>query len=304
MPLLQRLCLAGMTMELRHLRAFIAIAEEGTITHAAARLRIGQPALSRTLKALESHLGVRLFDRSTHHLRLTDAGESFRIRAAAALNAAEAAFDPDRVGPWPLRLGHAWSALGHHTATVLHRWQQLHPQTPLQLLRTDDSLAGLAQGRADAVLLRGPMPVTGIRSTVLFHEQRMAALSSHNDLAKRSELALDDLASQTLIMNTVSGTTTLRLWSPEHQPGRIAEVGNTDDWLAALAADQGFGVTTTATADIYPYPGVTYLPLTDAPPVPVNLAWSDPPSHPAVPDLAAFIREIAQPTTNEANGPE
>ncbi|WP_406240402.1 hypothetical protein [Streptomyces anulatus] len=78
-----------------------------------------------------------MVDRSTHHLRLTDAGKSFRIRAAAALNAAEAAFDPARAGPWPLRLGHAWFALGRHTATVMHRWQQLHPQMPLHLLRTD-----------------------------------------------------------------------------------------------------------------------------------------------------------------------
>ncbi|MFE0653488.1 hypothetical protein ACFVZH_33455 [Streptomyces sp. NPDC059534] len=144
---------------------------------------------------------MRLFDRSTHHLRLTDADESFRSRAAAALYAAEAAFDPDRVGPWPLRLGHAWSAFGHHTATVLHRWQQLHPQMPLQLLRTDDSLARAGPTRSWCEA----MSVTGIRNNMLFHEQRMAALSSHNDLAKRSELAVDDLAGQTLIMNTVSG---------------------------------------------------------------------------------------------------
>ncbi|MFE0254891.1 LysR family transcriptional regulator [Streptomyces sp. NPDC059010] len=292
-----------MTMELRHLRAFLAIAEEGTVTHAAARLRIGQPALSRTLKALEDHLGVRLVDRSTHHLRLTDAGKSFRIRAAAALNAAEAAFDPARVGPWPLRLGHAWSALGRHTATVLHRWQQLHPQMPLQLLRTDDSLAGLAQGRVDAVILRGPVPATGIHHTVLFHEKRNAALSLHSDLADRVEITLADLAGRTLIMNIVSGTTSLRLWPPEQQPSGIAEVGNTDDWLAAIAADQGFGVTTTATADVYPYPGVTYRPLADAPPVPVSLAWSDPPGHPAVADLASFIRETAADLPTDATAP-
>ncbi|MFD4335611.1 LysR family transcriptional regulator [Streptomyces anulatus] len=284
-----------MTMELRHLRAFLAVAEEGSVTHAAARLGIGQPALSRTLKALETHLGVRLVDRSTHHLHLTDAGRSFLIRAAAALNAAEAAFDPARVGPWPLRLGHAWSALGRHTSTVLHRWQQLHPEMPLQLLRTDDSLAGLAQGRVDAVILRGPLAAPGLDSTVLFHEQRTAAVSLHGDLADRAELTLNDLAGRTLIMNVVSGTTSLRLWSPQHQPRAVAEVGNTDDWLAAIAADQGFGITTTATADVYPYPGVAYLHLTDASPVPVHLAWSSPPGHPAVLDLAAFIRETTYP---------
>ena len=65
-----------MTMELRHLRCFLAIAEEGTLTRAATRLHLTQPVVSRTLRQLEDHLGVRLIDRSTHHLGLTAAGHS------------------------------------------------------------------------------------------------------------------------------------------------------------------------------------------------------------------------------------
>ncbi|NUS12178.1 MAG: LysR family transcriptional regulator, partial [Streptomyces sp.] len=76
-----------MTIELRHLRAFLVIAEEGNITRAAARLRLSQPALSRTLRQLEDHLGGRLVDRSTHHLELTAEGRTFRDKAAAALAA-------------------------------------------------------------------------------------------------------------------------------------------------------------------------------------------------------------------------
>ncbi|WP_369215861.1 helix-turn-helix domain-containing protein, partial [Streptomyces flavofungini] len=70
-----------MTIELRHLRAFLAIADEGNVTRAAARLRLSQPALSRTLRQLEDHLGALLADRSTHHLELTARGRSPR-RAA------------------------------------------------------------------------------------------------------------------------------------------------------------------------------------------------------------------------------
>ncbi|MDQ8706123.1 hypothetical protein RCO28_27165 [Streptomyces sp. LHD-70] len=95
-------------------------------------------------------------------------------------------------------------------------------------------------------------------------------------------------------MNTVSDASSRRLWPSEHQPRAVTEVGNTDDWLAAIAADRGFGMTTTATSHIYPYPGVGYYPLTDAPQVPVRLAWPDPPANPAIPDLAACIRETAQ----------
>jgi Bacterial regulatory helix-turn-helix protein, lysR family len=63
-----------MAMELRHLRCFLAIAEQGTLTRAATRLHLTQPVVSRTLRRLEDHLGVRLIDRSTHHLGLTRGG--------------------------------------------------------------------------------------------------------------------------------------------------------------------------------------------------------------------------------------
>src|SRR5262245_57160641 len=118
------LCLRRMTMELRHLRCFLAIAEQGTLTRAATRLQLTQPVVSRTLRQLEDHLGARLVDRSTHHLGLTAAGHAFRIRAASAVAAADAAFDPAQLGVWPLRLGHAWSAFGEFTVSLLRSWMQ------------------------------------------------------------------------------------------------------------------------------------------------------------------------------------
>src|SRR5215831_18997529 len=75
-PTCMRLRLRRMTMELRHLRCFLAIAEEGTLTRAATRLHLTQPVVSRTLRQLEDHLGVRLIDRSTHYLGLTAPGHS------------------------------------------------------------------------------------------------------------------------------------------------------------------------------------------------------------------------------------
>lgn len=77
------------SIELRHLRCFLAVADEGNVTRAAARLRLSQPAVSRALAALEKELGARLVDRSPHHLTLTGAGHAFRPKAATAV----AAFD-------------------------------------------------------------------------------------------------------------------------------------------------------------------------------------------------------------------
>lgn len=280
-----------MTVELRHLRAFLAIAAEGTITRAAARLHVTQPALSRTLRQLEAHLGARLIDRSTHHLRLTAAGHAFQPRAAAAVTAVDEALDPARAGMWPLRLGHAWSALGEHTTPLLRRWKQEHPDTPLQLLRVDDRTAGLDRGAVDVAVIRGEVDLPAeVETTVLLSEPRVAAVAPDSPLTRKARLTLHDLVAEPIAVNTIAGTTALGLWPADDTPDDTIEVANTDDWIAAIAAGQAVGVTTTATAATYP--AVACIPLVDVPPVPVYLAWREPPSHPAVPEFIALARRL------------
>ena len=281
-----------MTAELRHLRAFVAIAQEGNLTRAAARLHLTQPALSRTLQQLEAHLGIHLIERSTHHLALTPAGELFRGKALAALAAVDEALDPARAASWPVRLGHSWAALGRHTTPLLRRWRDTHPEVPLELLRIDDRSAGLAQGRVDAAVVRDPITIAGVRCEHLLTEARLAAVPAGSALAARDSLTLAELAAHPVALNTVSGTTTLELW-PEHaRPPSSVTVANTDDWLAAIAAGRAIGVTTVATSTMHTHPAVSFRPLTDAPEVDVYLAWRQPPSHPAVADLLDLVREV------------
>ncbi|MFF8607796.1 LysR family transcriptional regulator [Streptomyces sp. NPDC015346] len=283
-----------MGIELRHLRCFLAIAEEGNVTRAAARLHLTQPAVSRTLAALEKHLGVRLVDRSTHHLALTAEGRAFLDRAAAAVTAFDAALDPERLRHRPLRVGYAWSALGPYTTPLLRRWQREHPGTPLELLRVDDRTAGLVRGEVDAALLRGPVDAPGLATAELTAETRVAAVPADSPLAGRSAVLLADLAGEMVVLNTVSGTTTLDLWPRAHRPSGTLTVGNTDDWLTAIAAGRGVGVSSASTAAMHPHPGVTYRPLTDAPPVPLVLAWRDAAPHPAIGALVTLARAITR----------
>ena len=77
-------------MELRHLHTFVTVAEERSFSRAAERLRIAQSAVSRTIRDLERDLGKALFDRSTHHVALTETGAATLGRARAALAAAQA----------------------------------------------------------------------------------------------------------------------------------------------------------------------------------------------------------------------
>ncbi|MFF9350947.1 LysR family transcriptional regulator [Streptomyces sp. NPDC014734] len=279
-------------VEIRHLRAFLAVADEGNVTRAAARLRLTQPAVSRTLAALERHLGIRLVDRSTHHLVLTPEGVAFRDRAAAAVAAFDEALGSGGTRHRPLRVGYAWSAFGPYTTPLLRLWQERHPRVPLELLRIDDRTAGLARGEVDAALLRGPVGSPGLRAEVLFDEARVAAVAADGPLAARAVLRLADLAGGTVVLNTVSGTTTIGLWPPDAGPASTVTVANTDDWLTAIAAGRGSGVSAASTAGMHPHPGVVYRPLVDAPTVPVLLARRDAPGHPALGDLVALAREI------------
>ncbi|MFI6562523.1 LysR family transcriptional regulator [Streptomyces sp. NPDC050534] len=281
-----------MTIELRHLRSFLVIAEEGNITRAAARLHVGQPALSRTLRQLEDHLGTRLVDRSTHHLELTAEGRTFSDKAAAALAAVDTALDPRGVRSWPLRLGHPWAALGDHTIPLLRRWDETYPGVPLHLLRIDDRTAGLTQGKVDAAVLRGAVNASGLRTHLLTSEERVVVIPADSPLAELPRITLADLAAHPIALNTVSGTTTTDLWPATARPAATIEVTNTDEWLFAIAAGRAVGVSTTATPSHHTHPSLSFRPLVDAPPVPVFLAWREGPGHPALPDLLALAHGV------------
>ncbi|MFJ8671223.1 LysR family transcriptional regulator [Streptomyces sp. NPDC093589] len=281
-----------MSIELRHFRCFLAIADTLSVTRAAERLHLTQPAVSRTLRQLEQELGVRLVDRSTHHLALTPDGLTFRDQATIAVTAFDRALAHGHRGTWPLRLGHAWSAAGRFTTDLLRRWHEEHPETPLELLRVDDRTAGLARGDVDAALLRGEVRAPGLLTEQLTTEPRVAGLPADDPLAGRETLTLAELSDRTIALNTVSGTTTLDLWPHADRPVTTITIGNTDDWLAAITGGRAVGVTTSATAGMHPHPAMAYIPLTDAPAVPVVLAWRDGPGHPRIPDLIALAHEV------------
>src|SRR4051794_2160522 len=85
MPNQRRLCSTGMEVELRHLWAFAAVATHSSYTAAARELLIGQPALTRTVQQLEAVLGVRLLERTSRSVELTDVGQDFLNRVRAVL---------------------------------------------------------------------------------------------------------------------------------------------------------------------------------------------------------------------------
>src|ERR1700733_8569455 len=118
-------------MELRHLRYFVAVAEELNFRRAAARLRVAQPAVSSQIRALEEELGARLFERTTRSVLLTPAGRVFLAEARGVIGAASQAEQSARkahhgiVGT--LRLGVITPATSPRLASVLRHFHQRFP---------------------------------------------------------------------------------------------------------------------------------------------------------------------------------
>lgn len=288
----QRLCLPVMNVELRHLRALAAIGDEGTLTGAARALHITQPALSRTLAQLEQRLGVRLVERTTRSLRLTGPGERLWESAHRILGQLDDALADaaGQLAPRPLRLAFAWAAVGSHTVPLLRDWRERHPEVPVHIRRADDPAALLRRGEADLVFLRG-RPATDNPHLVhraVTHERRMAAVPVGHPLADRAEVALADLGAETVALCATAATTSAELWPAGRRP-RTVTVPGVDEWLTTIATGAAVGVTAEGTVHQHPHPGVRYLPVRDADPVTVHLAW---PARPGHPSTDAFRRHV------------
>jgi DNA-binding transcriptional LysR family regulator len=148
-------------MELRHLRYFVAVAEEQNITRAAARLHVSQPPLSRQIAMLEDELGVRLLERTARSVRLTHAGQVFLEEARAVLRRAEDAVATVRTAAeqqTELNVGYAPSPTVEILPGVLRAFQKVMPRVRVNLhdMTGGEMLAGLRDGTLDAALTVEP----------------------------------------------------------------------------------------------------------------------------------------------------
>ncbi len=274
-----------MTVELRHLRCFLEIADEGNITRAAQRMHVSQPALSRTLAQLERDLAIRLVDRSTHHLTLTDAGSAFAVSAREAVGRVDEAIASVSATVPAIRFGHNWSS-ATHAAAIMRSWKAEFPQRQLRSQRNNERIGGLLDGHVDVALVRGLVTDRSFRSIVVDNEPRMAVVPIGHRLAGESAVSLADLVDETLVVSSVTGTTTLELWPNPPRPTIGADLETFDDWLIAIAAATGVGVTPASTAVLHPHPDVRFIPIHDAPTVPLVLVW---PRHNPHPHTRAFV---------------
>jgi len=189
-------------MELRQLEHFVTIAEEHSFTRAAGRVHLVQSALSVSIRALERDLGVRVFERSTHHVLLTDAGEALLPEARGTLAAAEHARDAvsavQGIVRGTLRIGIMQSLTLVDVASLLARFHGLHPGVEIQTRPSVGGSAALAEevrrGRLDCafVSLPGDVPL-GLSITLLASEPFLLIAAPDGLPADGVDLTLRDL---------------------------------------------------------------------------------------------------------------
>jgi LysR family hca operon transcriptional activator len=194
-------------MELRHLRYFIAVAEAGSLTVAAARkLHTSQPSLSRQIRNLEEEVGTQLFTRRARGIELTPAGQAFLDHARSVLSQVEAAAQAARRVAHPVKPCFSIGFLtGHELTWMPEALRILHDELPnidvMISSQYSPRLAdGLSKGTIDAAFLRREKGVPGLAFRLLVKEPLMVILPSDHRLAALKAIGPRDLAGETFVI--------------------------------------------------------------------------------------------------------
>ncbi|MFJ4438996.1 LysR substrate-binding domain-containing protein [Streptomyces sp. NPDC088923] len=267
-------------MELRHLRYFVAVAEERHFGRASALLHVTQSTLSAQIQALEREAGGRLFSRTSRHVELTEAGELLLPEARRALaqagRALRVARESLRGETGAVRIGFSGVAvLQGVLSDDLRDFRRAHPRVELTL--TELPPAAQVQAVRDGALDLGYCPDLSLGDTDGLRVARRAptplsvALRADHELASASSVTTSALRAHDLIV-FASGeedeTVLSRLWpAAEEDRSRVRLVGSTLGALALALAGTGVALVPTATEHIA-LPGLRYRPLRGAPPGP------------------------------------
>jgi DNA-binding transcriptional LysR family regulator len=260
------------SVELRHLRYFVAVAEELHFRRAAERLYVAQPAVSEQVRKLEEELGVRLFDRTHRSVSLTAAGAALLDEARGVLHQAEiarmAARNAAQDSADQLRLGHLPELM---PSTVARAMRMLGTGGARMRIRLETGPASrlIGQLRArqlDAVVVGLPLPSNGLRVTRTGTERMVAALAAGHPHASSACVALHRLAPERIIVlpresNPAFHTAIVAMCRGAGLSPDLVEVGEarTDHALLAVATGAGMALLPESAAERHVVPGVRFV---------------------------------------------
>lgn len=194
-------------MELRHLRYFVAVAQERNFTRAAERLHIAQPPLSRQIQQLEEELGLLLFERESRPLKTTEAGRLFLEQAVQVLERVDTVrmmmHRLKEAGKPRFVIGFAASTIYAALPNLIRRFRATAPEVELSLVEmvSYEQIAALKEGRIDVGFGRIRLEDPAVRRDVLRNEPLVVALPAQHALASaEGPLCLAELAHEPLII--------------------------------------------------------------------------------------------------------
>ena len=275
------------SIELRHLRYFAAVAEERHFTRAAARLHVAQPPLSAQIRQLEQRLGATLFDRSPGRVSLTPAGEALFEAVGSTFAALEDGIRTVQAIAAGRR-GRARVVLGptvpvQPALAGIARMRTLAPELHVDLARDAEPVQSVLGRGADAALLWGPIRERALYTALVAVEPLLLVLAAPHPLARRARVGLADLQGE-------------RLLEPEDTGLGIGEpAGTLEAVLARVAACDALAIVPANVLRALE-PGTQVVPIADAAPARVIIAYGDDTVSPSGRIFAdAALRAAGQP---------
>lgn len=290
-------------MELRHLRYFVSVAETGGFTAAAERLHTAQPSLSRQIRDLETHVGTRLFQRSSRHVELTAAGRVFldeaRLTLAQAERAVERARQAAREHSQRLIVGFVYGVEAEQLVRVMNALQGALANVELTMHSQSSPalITELHDRQIDVAFIRPSAQAEGLEMLILRSERLVVALPANHPLAKEQSIHIAQLATEPFISVTREHAPVLydatQQYAAQHgvvlQPAYESE--NLMLAMSLISSVGGVCLLPEHSTQLFSQ-GVVARPLVDAPPlVDLALAW-----HPEnrLATLAAFLKAFRE----------
>lgn len=303
-----------MSVELRHLRAFVVLAEDLNFTRAAARLHVVQQALSAQIRQLEEALGVSLFERSTRHVALTPTGQALLAHAPSALQHVEAAMEQARrTGAddrGALTLGLLATAPLDFTPALLRAFavERPHVQVSIRNVAFGDPSGGVRDRQTDVALVWRPFDETGLASEPLFADERWALLPADHRLASSSPIDAATLAREPFVWVDRMDPVARDFWTlAEARGGRPPVIGaritGFEELFAAVRAGRAVAASPRSVTSTLPWKDLVARPVRGLAPAIVAVCWRAGDDNPLVRAFVACARRIAEALAADAPAP-
>ncbi|MET8746585.1 LysR family transcriptional regulator [Streptomyces sp. NPDC004728] len=293
-------------IERLELEAFLALAEELHFGRTAERLHVTTGRISQTIKKLERRIGAPLFDRTNRSVRLTPLGhrlhEDLRLGYDQIQAGLDRAMADVRTTHGALRVGFVGAAAGQvvHQARDLFAEREPDCTVHAREAQVKDAVARLRDGDVDVLLLSLPLPGPDlVIGPVLISEPRMLAVPAGHPLGRRTSVTMEDLADIPLLRlaGALPGDWPSDRW-PERTPRGLPIPGGPvfetfQEALQLIGAGRGGYIVGAQVARFYTRPDVTFVALSDAPPIDWAPVWTKARNSPRIRAFARAAQEVA-----------